>query len=470
MLFKVYNRALIEDRESASLAASVAADGTTLTVDAIDNNVWADNDYLILGEIGSPTAEVLQVNGAVSDGTSLIVDRLGSGGCRFAHSVGEPVYRVDFNQVEFSRNTTDSTSGVSVITTSELYPEHEFTFYEDTSNTTGYGFARFKNSTTSTYSSYSDGVNYEALGEGSSYDPRTLWRLRKRVRVLLDEERAGSKLTDDMIRDAVNDKQRDIAHQRLWSFYETEKSFSSVSNQLSHSIPTTVQKLYNVTFDTQPLKAINYDEWKQLHWNTNSSTTTPSRFTIWNRNLMVWPRPSSSAGATTLGADISTAVATTVTVVSTSPFKRGDYYRFIVDSEVIYATAITSTTFTGCLRGQEGTTATTHTNGSTVTERDIVYTAHVEPTDLFDTQDRTSIPEVDVLAYGAAIDLAPLLEKSPLVLTFEAKYQSKLKELEAKYAMKQTAQFGRVRSSDERLVDSMFSVNPNLYPSNITGS
>lgn len=470
MLLKAYNRALVDDRERTFLTAALAADATAVTVIAVDSNAWADNDYIIMGEIGSPTAEILQINGAVTDGVALTIDRLGSGGARFAHSIGEPVYRIDYNQVEFNRSTTDSVSGVSVLTTSEIQPDDEYTRYEDTGSSTGYGFVRFKNATTGAFSSYSDGVNYESSGAGSSYDPRTLWRLRKRVRVLLDEDRPNSKLTDDMIRDAINDKQRDIAHFRLWSFYEYERSFSAVANQHAYDIPATVQKLYNATFKTQPLVPINYDTWKLWSWDTNSSVARPFNVCIWNRQLLLYPRPSTAATTTTLGAAITSATDTTITVVSSSSFRRGDYYRFIIDSEVIYATASTSTTFTGCLRGQEGTTATTHLIAATVTERDIVFTAHVEPSDLIDTQDRTAIPESDVLAYGAAIDLAPLVEKQNMLTFLEAKYATKTKELEGKYAVKFSSRFNRIKTAEEKLDDSMVAKNPNLYPSSITGT
>ena len=471
MLFKAFNRALTQDREKTYLAASISAATTDLTVVGVDTNSWADNDYIIIGEIGSPTTEIMQVNGAVTDGTALTIDRSGSaGGTRFAHATGEPIYRIDFNRVEFSRSTTDSVSGASVLTTIEIQPDDEYTRYEDTANSTGYGFVRFNNQTSGLFSSYSDGVNYAATGESSSYDPRTLWRLRKRVRILLDEDRPNSKLTDDAIRDAINDKQRDIAHQRLWSFFEAERSFSAIANQFAYTLPSTVQKTYNVTFDTQPLNYHNYDQWKLLHWNSNSSTATPSHYSIWNRQLLMYPRPSTAAASTTLGANISSATATTVTVAATSGFNRGDFYRFIVNSEVIYATAATSTTFTGCLRGQEGTTATTHTSGDSVTERDIVYTAHVEPTDLHDTQDRTPIPESDVLAYGAAIDLAPLVEKSELIGAFERKYTTKLTELESKFSVKQTSKFTRVKETSEKPLDDMGALNPNLFPRSITGT
>lgn len=470
MLLKAFNRSLVEDREKTYLTAAVAVSGTALTVAAVDTNAWADNDYVILGEIGSQTAELLQVNGAVSDGTSITIDKLGSGGCRYAHAVGEPLYRIDYNQVEFSNNSTDSTSGVSVLTTIEIQPDNEFTRYEDTANTTGYGFIRFKNATTSAFSSYSDGVNYAASGVSSSYDPRTLWRIRARVRVLLDEVRPTSKLSDDMIRDAINDKQRDIGHQRLWSFLETTRSFSTVANQFAYDIPSSVQKLYNVTLKSQPLIWMDHNLWKLSNWKTTGVSSQPVNFSIWNSQLLVFEPPSAAAAATTLGAAITSTTATTITVAATSSFTKSDYYRFIIDSEVIYATGKSSTTFTGCLRGQESTTAATHTNGTAVTERDIVYTAHVEPTDLFDTQDRTTVPEVDVIAYGAAIDLAPFVEKAELIPLIAPRYKEKLVQLESKYAIKQTSTFGVVKDSRLVMSNNLYSLNPGNFPRDISGS
>jgi len=477
MLLKVYNGALIEDRERTFLTAAVTAGGssTTLTVASSDlapagtsSDVWADNDYMLIGNFGEDTTEIMQVNAAVSSATAIVVDREGSAfGCRFDHPIGTPIYRLDFNRVEFSRNSTDSTSGVSVLATNRIQPDDLFTRYEDVTNSTGYGFVRFNNQTTGTFSSYSDGVNYEESGQGSSRDPRTLFMLRRKVRRLLDEL-DDRKLTDKMIDDALNDGQRDIAHQTFWSFYEVERSFSSVANQFAYDIPSTVQKIHNVVFDTQPLIMKNWSWWKLAHWDTDQTSADPTHAVIFNNQMLVWPRPTSSASTTTLGAAISSTTATTITVAATSSFNRGDYYRFIVDSEVIYATGSTSTTFTGCLRGQEGTTAATHSDGATVTERDIVYSGHVEPTDILETQARTSIPEPDVLALRASIDLAPLVNKSELLTSLESRFERGLKELKEKYALKQTSQFGRVKDAREVIGDTLLPfVDPNQFPKSI---
>lgn len=474
MLLKAYNKTLIQNREKTYLTSAVSAASTTLTVASTDlaaagtsSNTWADNDYMIVGEIGSENAEVMQMAAAVTSATSLTIDREGeSGGCRYAHSVGEPVYRIDYNQVVFYRNSTNTSTGASVLTTISLQVDDEFTRYEDVTNTTGYGFIRFKNATTSAYSSYSDGVNYDVTGASSSKDPKTLWMLRKKVRKLIDEE-GDSKVSDEDIDDAINEKQRDIAHLRLWSFFEGEKSLSSVEDQFAYDIPSTVQKIHSIRFDTQPLRFWNKTRFDTVHWDTDTTSEDPSSFSIWNNQILIWPRPSSSASTTALNGAISS-TDTTITVDSTADFNRGDYYRFIVDDEVIYATEKTSTTFTGCLRGQESTTADSHLNDAVVTERDIVYNCHLEPTDLVDTQDRTVIPEPDVVAYGAGADLALFLEKETLHDRLKIKFDAGVKSLESKYSTKQSSQFGRIKDQYEIISDTGYPFNPNDYPRNLS--
>ena len=476
MLLKAYNASLIKDVDMTVLAAACSAGATSVTVADTDlvpaatsSAAWADNDYMLIGNFGDETTEIMQVAAAVTSATSITIDRSGSaGGTRFAHPIGTPIYRLDFNRVEFNRSATDSTSGVSVLTTLRIRADDLFTRYEDTANTTGYGFVRFNNQTTTTFSSYSDGVNYEASGQSSSQDPRTLWMLRKKVRQLLDES-GDNKLKDEQIDSALNDKQRDLAHFRLWSFFETERSFSVVANQFAYDIPATVQKSHSIRFDTQPLIPITKTQWDMLHFNTDNTSDNPTHVCVWNNQYLIYPTPATASSTTAINdlAGISATV-TSVTVDATSAFNRGDYYRFIIDSEVIYATGSTSTTFTGLLRGREGTTAATHADDATITERDIVYNAHVEPTDLIDIQDRTPVPEAEVLSLGAAIELAPFCGKQEFIPVYEAKYKTKIKDLESKYLTKQSAFFGRVKSSSEVITyGPTGALNPNNYPSSI---
>src|SRR3990167_11289609 len=474
MLLKAYNRVLIKDNEKTYLTAAAVSAATSLTVQSTDlapaatsSDTWEDNDYMIVGEIGQEGTEVMQVNGAVTTATGITIDRSGeAGGLRYDHSIGTPVYRVSFNRVEFSQNSSDTTTGATVLTTIRIQPDDEFTRYNDTTNTTGYGFIRLNNETSNAFSSYSDGVNYEVSGIAATRDPRTLNSMENKVRKLLDEREPDSKLTDEEIEDALDDKQKEIAHQRLWSFFENTRSFSLVADQFAYDLPVTVQKIHAVKVDTQPLVFITQGEWNLRHWDTNETSGDATHYGIWNGQLRLYPRPSAADSTTTLGAAISSTTATSITVASSSGFNRGDYYRFIIDSEVIYATASTSTTFTGCLRGREGTTAATHSNGATVTERSIVYDVHVEPDKLVDSQQRTAIPEPDVLTYGAAIDLAPLVGKEGLIATFESKYERRMKSLRENYSSKQTVKHGRVKDMNEVLGSQMMR-DPRDYPQDV---
>ena len=461
MLLLVNNRTLTKDREKTFLTASVAVAGTTLTVKAVDTNSWADNDWIIVGEIGTANAEVLQINGAVSDGTSLTVDNAGSGGARYAHSVDEPVYRIDYNQIKFYRGTTTTSSSSSLLTTIELQPDDYETRYEDTANTTGYGFVRFFNSLTSAVSPYSDSIPYEGQ---TSY---SLAKMIDKIRSLTDE-RADDFITDSEIVDAINDKQRDIVNERLWTFNECEYSASSVDNQFEYDKPELIKTLHTVRFDTKPLIKQSQMQWEISHWNTDTESDNPTHCTIWNNKVKIYPRPNASADTTTLNGAI-TSSDTTITVVSTTSFKRGDYFRFIIDSEVIYATSSTSTTFTGCIRAQEGTTAASHLTAATVTERDIVFTGQKEAVDLENQNDETIVPEPLTICYGVASDFClGSLQKETLGDRFQLKYDVGMKSLRDRFTLKLTSQFSRIKDPREVVSDSGQIRDPNWSPTNVT--
>jgi|SRR3990167_431518 len=88
-----------------------------------------------------------------------------------------------------------------------------------------------------------------------------------------------------------------------------------------------------------------------------------------DRSIKVNPIPDTSAGTTTLNGSHSATIAT-LTVASTAGFPTEG--RVIVEDEVMTYNNTTTTTFTGCRRGQEGTTAASHGDTITVTERDLI--------------------------------------------------------------------------------------------------
>ena len=93
----------------------------------------------------------------------------------------------------------------------------------------------------------------------------------------------------------------------------------------------------------------------------NSGASTITYQTGWGAGL--WAGYVNGTTVTLLNGTINNSV-TTVVVTSTTGFSATG--TILIDSELITYTGITATTFTGCTRGTNGTTAASHTTGATV--------------------------------------------------------------------------------------------------------
>ncbi len=444
MLLKAQNSIIADNQPATILTADVAAGAASITVK--NNSGFAQNDYVLIGNIRDERAEIKRITAAVSIGASLTVAPT------FAHDTDTPVIKVDYDQVQFFRGTTTSSGDLgSALTTKDLDPSAEYTYYEDTANTTGYGFIRFKDSNASTYSVYSIAIPY------TGYTPKMLRSIRKKVRRLLNEP-DESIVSDDEIDDEINLTQKEIAHLRLWSWYENTKSFSSVANQYEYDLASDCFVPYEAKYDSQPMTVVDLHRWNLLRWDSDT-TGDPTHICLWRKKARVYPYPSASADTTTL-TGTHNATITTITVASTSSFR--EQGRIIIESEVISYTGKTSTTFTGCTRGEEGTTAATHTvvTTITVTERDFIYHFQEDPDDLTEETDETSIPDPSVLAYKSAAELALQIDNPTLhdrlLIKYDRGYSQLIKTDESKYK----SAFGRVKSSDEMQI----SIDQNKYP------
>src|SRR3990167_2607304 len=289
----------------------------------------------------------------------------------------------------------------------------------------------------------------------------------RKVRSLLSEFETDF-ISDDEITDALNDKQRDILNERMWTFNEIERSDSTVANQFAYDIDSEIKTLHSVRVRTIPLVRIGQARWEMFHWKTDQSSTTQSHVAIFDEQYKLYPRPSAAAASTPLNGAI-TAVGTSLIVDDASEFERGDFYRMKINDEVIYATSLSSNTFSGLLRGREGTTAAAHSDNDTVTELDIVATGQATPVDLENQNDETVIPEPIILCYGVAADLCyGKLNKEPLGDRYTAKFDAGLNNLKDRFTKKLTSQFARVKSSGEIVSDDGVIPDPNDYPTNVT--
>ena len=91
------------------LDAAPAAGATSITVE--NNEGFANNDYLIIGNAGTDLAEVQRVNAGVSGNTALTVTAT-----KFAHVIDEPVQKVRYNQARFYRAPSETGAAVLLAT------------------------------------------------------------------------------------------------------------------------------------------------------------------------------------------------------------------------------------------------------------------------------------------------------------------------------------------------------------------
>lgn len=145
---------LIENAlEETVLSADAASGSGTITVKNISG--LAVNQFLWINPF-SETSEILTTHASSApSGTTVTL----AANTTFAHTAGEKIYRVEFNQVEISIASTAAGSK-SVITTATIDADQKEVIYLDTANSSGYYFARFKNSVATTYGSYSDACIY----------------------------------------------------------------------------------------------------------------------------------------------------------------------------------------------------------------------------------------------------------------------------------------------------------------------
>ena len=175
------NKNLARDKKATYLSSDATAAGTTLTVQSIVG--FAVDQILLIGEFGDETSEIIQTHATTAPTGSTIT--LASG-LVFNHPQDTKVYLLNYDQVVISHADTES-GAKSVLATIDIQADQKQTQYNDTTETAGYYFVRFKNSIDTTYSDYSDPIPY------GDFDDNTVYAIKKAALDSIGEK------TDDII-------------------------------------------------------------------------------------------------------------------------------------------------------------------------------------------------------------------------------------------------------------------------------
>jgi hypothetical protein len=120
---------------------------------------FADNQAVLIESLGSETAEISTINGTPSVNAGCVFDSV----LVRSHPVGSKVYIIDYDQIELSHATT-STGSKTVLTLNSgivsVQPDTKVQIYNESEFSSGYYFARYKNTITGLFSDYSDALPY----------------------------------------------------------------------------------------------------------------------------------------------------------------------------------------------------------------------------------------------------------------------------------------------------------------------
>jgi len=159
--FSVNNNELLRGQFKTYLNASIASASGTITVNDISS--VAISNYLLIGRFGDPDSEIVLTHASTTPTGATVT--LAANTVK-AHTESDPVYLLDWNQVEYNR-TAISGGTKTVLATQDINPTLEYSVYNDVTNTTGFAYIRFKNVIASTFSEYSVEVPYTGYAAGT---------------------------------------------------------------------------------------------------------------------------------------------------------------------------------------------------------------------------------------------------------------------------------------------------------------
>jgi len=170
------------------LSADVSASATSSTVE--NNSDFGANDYVLFGKPGNEETEIVLLTSVTGNTT------IGhTTGPVFDHPARTPILEIKYNQAKIYRATTEA-GEYSLIATTDLTPDEQYTEYDDTAGTsTSWYKIKYYNETTEALSDYSPAV------QGTGYTDDAL-------RSMADEvlEEFGDKNENEVSRDLVKNK------------------------------------------------------------------------------------------------------------------------------------------------------------------------------------------------------------------------------------------------------------------------
>ena len=158
-VLKADNRETLKDREATRLKNNYPSGASSIEVKNASG--LSSGDFLLLSGYGFENSELVEISSIANDTLTL------SSATNRAHTESSSVVKLKYDQVEFYQTSDNSFSTSNLLSTEDIQADEFYTRYEDTSNSSGFGWYRFKNSNTSNTSSEYGPIPYDGFATNS---------------------------------------------------------------------------------------------------------------------------------------------------------------------------------------------------------------------------------------------------------------------------------------------------------------
>lgn len=200
----------VNENEQTFINTDAAAAASSFTVDSA--LMFAVGEYILAGMFGAPRAEICRVHTSTTPTSTTLTLNANS---VFAHSRGERIVFMPFNQIVIERST-DAGANYSAVETIDIRADSTETYYQHTAGaSTDYYRVKFYNSASTGVSSYSDGIIATGFAENSA------GYLIRAALSSVGERIDGEVLTKEFLLQALHEARKDIDQHEMierWSF------------------------------------------------------------------------------------------------------------------------------------------------------------------------------------------------------------------------------------------------------------
>ena len=249
---KIDNRSLLNSAKFSYLIDNYSS--ATSTVYVLNSEGIAVDNYIIIGNIWSETTELLRIASVTASTWALTFkdNTWAAASTKFAHSESTRVTVVPYDKVIFYFTLTSTfSSGTALTWFLDIQVNDFLSKYDDTVNSSWYGWALFYNTATALYSQPSNAIPYADFNQDTvkkTFDGFfSLLNNRELQLISYDDAYNWANEWYSVLRNELN-----LANDEFWA--SATISLPIIANQAEYDLPT----------DFSDLLSVNNEEWNPL--------------------------------------------------------------------------------------------------------------------------------------------------------------------------------------------------------------